>query len=244
MTGSGIVVPSAAELAGLHLNRLFPDTGPLRRELYVKHLEHFRAGAIHDERWLMAANRVGKSWSAGAYEVTLHMTGLYPSWWEGKRFDGPVRVWVAGETGEKTRDAPQAKLTGRLVPEAGKDAMSGRDDLFGLGNGMIPGYLIAHHDRSQRVKGAIEQVWVRHVPSGGLSTAQFKSFEQGPEAFASNEIEIMWHDEEPPIDVYTESIIRLMTTEGIAIITATPLKGYTELVVGFVGENTMVEGME
>jgi hypothetical protein len=33
----------------------------------------------------MAANRIGKS-EAGAYEVTCHLTGLYPPWWTGRRF--------------------------------------------------------------------------------------------------------------------------------------------------------------
>jgi hypothetical protein len=34
----------------------------------------------------MAANRVGKT-VVGAYETTVHMTGEYPAWWEGRRFD-------------------------------------------------------------------------------------------------------------------------------------------------------------
>ncbi len=39
----------------------YPDTGPLRRSLYQKHLEFFRAGAKYRERCFMAANRVGKT---------------------------------------------------------------------------------------------------------------------------------------------------------------------------------------
>lgn len=47
---------------------LFPDEGPLRQELYVKHfLVEFQ------ERCFMAANRVGKS-VVGAYETTQHLT--------------------------------------------------------------------------------------------------------------------------------------------------------------------------
>lgn len=219
-----------------HLNRIYPETGPLRRELYQKHLLFFRLGKIHTERWGMAANRVGKSWGMGAYEVTLHLTGRYPHWWEGKRFDKPIRAWVAGETQTKTRDAPQAKLTGRLVPEEGAGAGS-RDDLYGLGNGMIPAELIVHWSPGAK-KDSIGVLWVRHI-TGGLSHCQFLSFEQGPNAFASNEIELMWHDEEPPMDVYTESLIRLMTTGGIMLVTATPLQGYTELVTSYLGGEVM-----
>ncbi len=70
----------------------YPDTGPLRRELYQKHLEFFRAGAKYRERCFMAANRVGKTEGAGGYELTCHLTGYYPPWWEGRRFNGPVRA--------------------------------------------------------------------------------------------------------------------------------------------------------
>lgn len=63
------------------LERMFPDQGPLRRELYPKQLEFFRAGRDHRERAFIAGNRCGKS-EAGAYETALHLTGRYPHWWE------------------------------------------------------------------------------------------------------------------------------------------------------------------
>src|SRR6516165_12482645 len=65
---------------------LFPDSGPLGREFYQKHLEFFAAGATYKERLFMAANRVGKT-VAGAFEVTCHLTGRYPHWWQESRFD-------------------------------------------------------------------------------------------------------------------------------------------------------------
>jgi len=70
--------------------RYYPDTGPLRRELYPKHMEFFRAGATARERLMLAANRIGKTEGLGAYEVTLHLTGRYPAWWEGRRFDHEI----------------------------------------------------------------------------------------------------------------------------------------------------------
>src|SRR5690349_9110680 len=60
---------------------LFPDSGPLRRELYTKHMEFFKAGAKYRERCFMAGNRVGKT-VAGSFETTCHVTGDYPDWWE------------------------------------------------------------------------------------------------------------------------------------------------------------------
>src|ERR1700681_2952521 len=65
----------------------YPDAGPLRRELYPRHMDFFAAGAQHMERAFIAANRSGKSTCAG-YEGTLHLTGRYPGWWVGRRFPG------------------------------------------------------------------------------------------------------------------------------------------------------------
>src|SRR5664280_2918742 len=90
------------ELARRTHNRMesfFPKTGPLRRELYPKQLEYFAAGAKYKERLFMAANRIGKT-VAGAYETTCHLTGKYPDWWRGARFNRPTVGWACGTTSE------------------------------------------------------------------------------------------------------------------------------------------------
>jgi hypothetical protein len=92
----------------LTLGTYYPDAGPLCRALHPKHLAFFAAGAVHRERLFMAANRVGKTEGVGGYETTLHLTGDYPPWWEGRRFDRPISAWAAGKTGETTRDIVQA----------------------------------------------------------------------------------------------------------------------------------------
>ena len=51
-----------------------------------------KAGKDCSQRLLMAANRVGKSY-VGAMEMSAHLTGLYPRWWKGKKFDKPIRAW-------------------------------------------------------------------------------------------------------------------------------------------------------
>lgn len=61
------------------IDSYYPDSGPLRRELYPKHMEFFRAGRNRRERAFIAANRVGKSEGVGGYEMVLHLTGKYPS---------------------------------------------------------------------------------------------------------------------------------------------------------------------
>jgi len=82
---------------------MFPDQGPFRRELYAKHLECFKLGATKPYRAFMGANGVGKTEGLGGYEDTCHLTGLYPKWWEGKRSNRPVTIWVGGDTNETIR---------------------------------------------------------------------------------------------------------------------------------------------
>src|SRR5262245_61629683 len=56
---------------------------------YPKQREFHDVGARYRERLLSAANQVGKT-LAGAAEVAMHLTGRYPDWWTGRRFDGPT----------------------------------------------------------------------------------------------------------------------------------------------------------
>src|SRR5215470_10899357 len=90
-------LPSRAEIeaelkyrAEHKIESFYASTGQLRRDLYAKHLEFFEAGARHNERLFMAANRVGKTEGVGAYETVCHLTGAYPPWWRGRRFARPI----------------------------------------------------------------------------------------------------------------------------------------------------------
>jgi len=192
----------------------YPDKGRLRRELYIPHTGYFRGGAKHRERLFMAGNRVGKTEGVGGFEVTLHLTGEYPYWWEGRRFDRPVRVAVAGETGKTTRDIIQQKLLG----PPGQP-----------GRGLIPARCIERTTAKAGVAEAVDTARIRHA-SGGESRLVFRSFDQGRKAFQGDEQDVIWLDEEPPMDVYVECLMRTMTTNGLVMLTFTPLKGMTELV--------------
>ncbi|MBO0358619.1 terminase family protein [Hymenobacter sp. BT186] len=193
----------------------FPDTGPFRRELYHKHLDFFKAGAVHRERAMIAANRVGKTDGAGGYELTCHLTGIYPWWWPGRRFSKPVNFLVGGETGMLVRDSIQLKLLG---------------ELHDIGTGMIPKEYIESTTPKSGIPKAVGNIYVKHI-SGGVSTCQLQSYDQGREVFQATERDGVWFDEEPPIDIYTEGLIRTMTTKGIVMSTFTPLKGVSETVL-------------
>lgn len=210
------------------IDQYFPDSGPLRRELYPKHMEFFRAGARYRERCAMCANRVGKTETMGGYETALHLTGIYPEWWEGRRFDGPVRFWAAGKTNETTRDIVQTKLFGEVVHGSRKTV---------AGSGLIRRDCIKMDSISwkQGVQDLIDTVKIRHI-SGGWSDLGVKSYQQGRGSFEGTEKEGIWLDEEPPMDIYGECLIRTATTNGLVYTTFTPLEGVSDVVLQFLPE--------
>jgi phage terminase large subunit-like protein len=207
---------------------LYPENGPLRRELYAKHMAFFHGGIEHMERCMMAANRVGKTWGVGGYETTLHLTGKYPEWWTGRRFNHPVGAWVAGDTRTTTRDIVQVALLG-----VGGDAGTGE-----IGTGLIPGdSIVGRPTPMQGVPGGYDTVAVRHE-SGGTSVLGFKSFDQGRRTFQGTRKHVVWLDEEPPMDVYEESMLRLTATvpgedNGVMLCTFTPLLGLSKVALKF-----------
>ena len=195
---------------------LFPDEGPYQWRNYPKHIEFFNAGAKHRERIFMAANRVGKSLSGG-YELTCHLTGMYPTWWKGKRFFDPTDCWAAGDTSQTTRDIVQSVLMG---------------DIGQFGTGLIPGRLLKDVRMRPGVPGGVDSIRVKHT-SGGHSKLGFKSFDQKRRSFQGTAKHAIWLDEEAPHEVYGESLIRTMTTGGIVYVTFTPLQGMTPFVTEF-----------
>lgn len=186
---------------------------------YTKQREFHEAGADHRERLLMAGNQLGKTYS-GAAEVAYHLTGLYPDWWEGRRFDKPTRWWAGSKTGEVTRDGVQRLLVGEPKDEAK------------WGEGFIPGDLLVDWSRRQGVPDALDSVLVKHV-TGESSTLGFKSYDQGREKWQGETLDGVWFDEEPPQDIYMEGLTRTNATGGMVFLTFTPLLGMSDVVSMF-----------
>lgn len=179
---------------------------------------------FHNRKWreglLRAGNQEGKTY-CGAAEMAYHLTGLYPAWWTGRKFDKAITAWAAGESATVTRDKPQKELFG--TPGVDED----------FGTGFVPKELIVGNPSMSRgVTDAYDTVHVRHV-SGGISSVIFKSYEQGRKKFQSGTIDVVWGDEEPPADVYAEMIARITATDGMIYITFTPLNGMSEVVSQF-----------
>jgi phage terminase large subunit-like protein len=185
----------------------------LRYEPYPKQLEFHHAK--QRERVFMSGNQTGKS-ESGAAEAAMHLTGLYPEWWCGKRFHHPVRMWIGGVTGEVIRDSIQRKLVGE--PE---------------GTGYIPKDLLLKKTMSRGISGQIDSLWTRWGPNKQASSATFKSYEQGRTKWQAETVDIIWLDEEPPQEIFGECMARISASKGILYMTFTPLMGVTEVVREF-----------
>lgn len=210
----------------------FPDAGPYRRALYSKFTEFFRAGNLYRERLLLAANRVGKTFAC-AYESTLHLTGIYPVWWEGKRFTSPISMWAAGKTNEATRDIIQEYLFGKI---------------HDLGTGMIPKENIVRITMKPGAKDAILSAEIKHYDEFGVcdgtSDITLKSYEQGADKFQGTSRHVIWLDEEPnDIGIVSECGMRLTKTAdfpgGVLLFSFTPLFGLSQTVLEFCPGGTM-----
>ncbi len=94
----------------------------------------------------------------------MHATGLYPDWWDGRRFPKPTLGWACGTSNEITRDVVQGILLG--------------DSETDWGTGAIPFANIIKIDKARGMSGAVDKIFVRHV-SGGVSVVQFKCFPAG-----------------------------------------------------------------
>lgn len=187
---------------------------------YKKQREFHRAGAdlAVRERLLIAGNQLGKTWSAG-YETAMHLTGRYPDWWDGAVFNDPVAMWAAGVTGEVTRDSVQRVLCGRINA---------------IGTGAIPADAIKDKAMKRGVADAIDTLVVRWGGGGDIQAQEsllgFKAYDQGREKFQAETLDIVWLDEEPPLDIYTEALTRTNATDGILYMTFTPLQGMSDVV--------------
>jgi len=196
---------------------------------YPKQEDFHIAGGIDGvrERLLIAGNQLGKTWSAG-FEVAMHLTGRYPDWWQGKRWDRRTIGWASGITSESTRDNPQKILLG--LPGA-------------WGTGAIPkDAIVAITKASHGVADAVDSIKVRHV-DGGVSIVSFKAYEKGREKWQGPSLDFVWFDEEPPEDIYSEGLTRTNVgsngaegVSGITFITFTPLLGMSNVVKKFLTE--------
>ena len=224
-------------LAGINLSRLddsekrelyellrLKDIRAKRNKLaayapYAKQMEFHEAGAMFRERLFMAGNQLGKTW-AGAFEVAMHATGIYPSWWKGRRFPYATRGMVGSESAELTRKGVQRLLLG--PPEIREE----------WGTGAIPHANVRDTSMRAGVADAVSSIVVRHI-CGEDSVIQFNSYDQGRTKWQADTVDYVWFDEEPPLPIYSEGLTRTNATGGLVFVTFTPLLGMSEVVKRF-----------
>ena len=197
-----------------------------RENRLIEYKPYARQREFHNrtdrERLLMAGNQLGKTYCGGA-EVAIHLTGIYPDWWKGRRWDRPVRFWAGSKTGEVTRDGVQRYLVGDPKTEEA------------WGTGMVPKDNLITTKRRMGVADALDSITVKHA-SGGISTLGFKSYDQGRQKWQGETLDGVWFDEEPPMDIYMEGLTRTNATMGMTLITFTPLLGMSEVVSMFLDD--------
>lgn len=195
---------------------------------YPFQTQFYRKGKDYRYRFLMAGNRVGKSFSM-AQEVSYHLTGLYPEWWEGKRFDHPPLVWAIGITSDTTRKVLQKELLGTIMAKNEAE----------MGTGSIPRDYI-DFTNIEKDGNIVRVIKIQHHSEGGKkdgwSTLEFRTTSQGEHTLMGPSVDFIWLDEQDPYNdtkIFAQCVTRTMTTRGLVAITATPEAGRTNLVDDF-----------
>src|SRR3974390_2243340 len=178
---------------------------------YKTQLEFFAAGSsgVH-QRLIYGGNQTGKTLAA-SFEVACHLTGQYPQWWSGKRFNKPISCLVVGESVTLVRASLQRQLCGAI------DFGTGTIPLHSFAKKpiMVPGGT-----------GAIDTAYVTHETDGkvdGTSIVSFRSFEMRREKLQSLTIDFIHVDERPDEQIYSELLARTSATDGHLIVSYTPV---------------------
>ena len=189
---------------------------------YFRPFDHQRQFFVtqSNRRGILAANRIGKTVSTCA-ETAMHLTGIYPDWWEGHRFDKPITCMVAGEGWSQVALVLQQELLGSPDIKLREN----------IGTGMIPRNQIILDTMRADGANAIG-IEIRHA-SGGKSYLLFANYTQEVRQLQGFKLDLAVFDEQPPDDFFSEIVTRTATTQGMILCSFTPLKGLNGLVSKF-----------
>jgi hypothetical protein len=175
---------------------------------------------------LMAANRSGKTMSAG-YHFALDLTGDYPEWWQGGRFRFGTDCVALGVDNLQLKDVVQKELFGDVIDKQ-------------FTGGWVHPSEIVNVEWSPQTVGLARRVTIRS--KFGTSFVTLRSYTQSKTgqatlSFAGTSKDVIWVDECPPDALVGQLVMRTMTgnqgSGGKIRYTMTPELGVTKLVNSF-----------
>ena len=172
---------------------------------------------------VICGNQMGKSEVTCAM-LACHLTGIYPDWWKGKRYDRPVRVMAAGVDSNHNKNVLQERLFGTNNRRLKSD----------IGKGMIPKKNIVDNSIVSIRGDDIQSAKIKHA-AGGNSEIIFRAYSQGREAAQGFPADIIQIDEQPGDPFWEEALTRTRATGGHIICSFTPLMGRNHLVESLLG---------
>lgn len=184
-----------------------------------KQLEFHNAGINAGERLFLGGNRTGKT-NAICMEMAMHLTGVYPEWWQGYRFSRPINAISASISFKDTRDILQKKLFGGDIDDS-------------MPPFIHESYIISKTNLS--IAGAWDTIKIQHI-SGGISELRFKAFQQGESSFQGVKADFIHLDEVPNFSVYQEALMRTTSFDNektFLVLSMWPERGKDELISHF-----------
>lgn len=184
------------------------------------------AGRKYRERALFTGNRFGKTFCI-ANECAYHSTGRYPANWPGRRLEYPNHGVVVGVDLAQMRDSCMKTLLG---------------DELARGSGSIPRESLLGDDEKLMIvpakdkKGAVDKCFVRHE-TGFYSSIRFMCQSMSQDSLMGGEYDWVWFDEQLlAADWYGQALARILTRNGMIMVSATPEHGRTLIVNRFLNK--------
>ena len=172
---------------------------------------------------------------AGAYCTACWTTGIYPDWWKGRVFRKNIKVWACADRNNTFKESVQETLLGKST--------SIGTGMLPMSRGNAPG--IVDIVTKPNTGGMVDLIVVKSDMSKQPSIISSRTYEQGVKAFYGAAVDAIWEDEESDSTIHNECLLRTMTTQGIVILTYTPLHGLTPLTLEFKETATLLtEGMD
>lgn len=170
---------------------------------------------------LRAANQIGKTLSGTAWDA-MDLTGKYPDWYEGIKYDRPITLVVGCVNNDKTRDIIQKELFGDPIEWEAE-----------LGTGWVPLEDIGKIQKKRGVPDAFYNVRTKHYTDGefdGWSKVVFLAYEMGKATWMAHKADVTHLDEEAPMDIVEQAARSGIATGGRIRFTFTPENGVTDVV--------------